>query len=77
MKVIYDLLVKTSGPLELREDADQGVQVRGAEEGLRGGNRGGRGPLELREDADQGVQVRGEKRGGELTWKALEGADMA
>ena len=47
MKVIYDLLVKTSGPLELREDADQGVQVRG------------------------------EKRGGELTWKALEGADMA
>ena len=35
LKVIYDLLVKTSGPLELREDADQGVQVRRREAGGR------------------------------------------
>jgi hypothetical protein len=28
-KVIYDLLVKASGPLELREDPDQGVCVAG------------------------------------------------
>ena len=27
--MIYDLLVKNSGPLELREDPDQGVQVAG------------------------------------------------
>lgn len=29
MQVIYDLLVKNSGPLELREDPDQGVCVAG------------------------------------------------
>ena len=28
-QVIYDLLVKNSGPLELREDPEQGVQVAG------------------------------------------------
>jgi hypothetical protein len=28
-EVIYDLLVRSSGPLELREDPDQGVQVAG------------------------------------------------
>lgn len=27
--MIYDLLIKNSGPLELREDPDQGVQVAG------------------------------------------------
>lgn len=29
MQVIYDLLVKNSSPLELREDPDLGVQVAG------------------------------------------------
>jgi hypothetical protein len=28
-QTIYDLLVKSSGPLELREDPEQGVQVAG------------------------------------------------
>lgn len=28
-EILFDLLVKNSGPLELREDADQGVQVAG------------------------------------------------
>jgi len=27
--MIYDLLIKSSGPLELREDPEQGVQVAG------------------------------------------------
>ncbi len=29
LQLIYDLLVKNSGPLELREDPEQGVQVAG------------------------------------------------
>jgi hypothetical protein len=29
LQVIYDLLVRSSGPLELREDPDQGVCVAG------------------------------------------------
>eukprot|EP00798_Chlamydomonas_sp_ICE-L_P001068 gene1068-3926_t len=41
-EVIYDLLVKNSGPLELREDPEQGVLVAGLKhltEALDGGNR--------------------------------------